>query len=480
MRFARSSASALVLALLLSHVVGCSSKATSQADSPDGSPEPDATTTDSTSSSDSGADASHGDGSSTDGSVADGGGTDGGPDGGDAPGETSDAGDASDLDAAVDVPAMRRHFVALDALMKALSDLGTTTPDAVDRMAAFAATARTITDVSDVVVHPDGYDAAVKLWDGEVVSFSAGMRPDDSALDPPPPPGLRTLDYSIPKTKKAILLQMTGLGGEGPGALADLQNYLTTAGYSTTTGVPDLPTLRGLSGYAAVYINTHGQDGSIFTEQPITDSAGKAIEYDEVPEGARDPNDYAGDFTRSTERDTTIRSERLRGLLTWGVALYYNATEGKLKWASRYYVTPSWITTYWRLEPHAVVHFDACHTAESSKLADAVTDPAVGGDVFLGWVHPAPYPNCYRPSRRFWDDVLGTNIYSTIAEPQRPFDVDAVMDYMSSKSLDRATGASGPATLTKMKKSGSDSVIMVPSIEHIEMGPLDAWFTVFG
>jgi hypothetical protein len=380
-----------------------------------------------------------------------------------------------------DPDTVRRRLTAVDALVRKLSSAGATTKDPKERLLALSKSALTIPDVTAFSLDPAGLDGTATLWDGETVSFSEGLDPDGTppaTPAPPTPPKPRSLSYSISPTKKALLLQMSGLGPDADAALANLDKYLSKAGYETTVGVPDLPTLRdAVSGFSVVYVNAHGEDGELWTEQAVTDAVGNAIEYpDDVDEPGTSYN-YGLDCSGSSERDTTIAGERAAGLLKIDVGKYYNAAEDRLKYAVRYWITPAWVRAHWHLEPHAVVHFDACHTAESTKFSDAIKD--VGGDAFLGWIAAAPYPGCYSISQRFWDDVLGTNLDSALTTlPQRPFDVDSVMDYMAAKQLDRVTSKGTLRTLTKI--SSGDSVILVPSIEHIEMGPLDAWFTVYG
>jgi hypothetical protein len=382
---------------------------------------------------------------------------------------------------ATDTETVRRRLKALDGVMRKLSSIGVTTTSPADRLAKLASEALTVTDVASCTIDKDGLDARLTLWNGENISISLGMNPGAGPFTTPPPPPPLPLEYGLAPTKKALILQMKGLSEPGFAAIAAIESYLTKAGFDKpTVGAPDLSFLRSsVHGYAVVYINTHGEDGQLFTEQPVTDGKGVPMEWP-IDINAVKPYDFGADLMAASERDATIAAERAVGQLDIMVSPYYNEGEDALKYAARYSITPSFIAKNWTLEKHALVHLDACHTAESTKLFDAVK--TAGADAFIGWVHPAPYPECYRASQRFFDDVLGTNMYSTLMEPQRPFDVDAVMDYLTASDVAtvRTTDDKKMIHSATMTKFSAAPVILVPSIEHIEVAPIASSFAVYG
>jgi hypothetical protein len=310
-----------------------------------------------------------------------------------------------------------------------------------------------------------GLDETLNVWaeftDGRLLIVSNNVIPTDDepapALAARPPEAESqarawSASTSLPTPATARILHTFG----GEPAVQNTVNQLrawfgdASVGYTVRPAPPGdsagVESLRTVSGDGFLYLNAHG---------------GRAVTR-------------AGDSIYSIQSATRVTPalDSLYGKDLDSARLAYHTEKNGLPNGAtdtRYGITQHFVTRYMGFGANSVVFLNVCWSTNAAAEPRALVAAlhAKGARAVLGWSRNVRASHGLTAARYFADRVLGANRFKPESVPQRPFDVEQVLQDMGNKRLatDDSTGAQ--LLLRRNPAGGPDAAILRPSIARL-------------
>jgi hypothetical protein len=302
-----------------------------------------------------------------------------------------------------------------------------------------------------------------RFTDGRMFMFANNLTPPDSAagsfIEKEIPQfdiqGLAAPTDNIPFYSGAWIVNSLGpyfspsFGYSASGTVNDLQQWFQSVGYSPLINAgATVAHLKNVSNVGVFYMSAHGF---------------YALD--------RGNNSVYGVFTAS--KQSPLFDEVFKRDLDQGNLVYFSAPHYRLGlWSiseTHYAITQKFVRRYMNFSGRSIVFVNACGSFDVD-FVDACF--AKGADVYVGWSMPTSNHDALRAARHFFDRLLGTNKENPENPPQRPFDVDLVMNDIILKGYNRSsTPEWGPSEL-KFTPTIPYTNLLVPSILQAYKDPI--------
>lgn len=140
------------------------------------------------------------------------------------------------------------------------------------------------------------------------------------------------------------------------------------------------------------------------------------------------------------------------------------APDGTVTVIPVYMITAKFVKNHLSLAPNAFVAIDGC-TAATKEMYEAFQVAKAG--TYVGW-DGLSGPRSGERFTLMFDRLLGANVEPPLSQPlERPFDIDAVQNWMQTKNYDLDPSVSGYARLKWFYKAGAKSLMLRPTILRI-------------
>lgn len=266
----------------------------------------------------------------------------------------------------------------------------------------------------------------------------------------------------VPKAKKVTLF--TGLGALFPDNVAVLKSIFGEAesGYEVTIKDATIENLKGHSGDAVFYINTHGGAGNLYVK-------GGNLSIMAL---------WTKDLV-TPQLDTLYKDDIKNGKICYMFAT--NNTEA-CEW--HYAITSAFVLEHMSFAENAFIYLDACNGFNESILGNVsfrerMVAKANGKATFVGWTAPTNTGVYPLTSQFVFDRLLGSNSGGNISQEdpfQRPFDLASVFADMRNEGLGIAQNGAQLTYRTTLERE----VLLRPTIESMEVDEYTSTLTING
>jgi hypothetical protein len=289
----------------------------------------------------------------------------------------------------------------------------------------------------------------------------------------------------LPNPKRVLLFN--GMGTHFIDPTSGISNIFAAAktGYKVEGKKATIDELKAVGEDVAVfYISTHG--GEVDLKDSIRVN-GKGV-----------PMHASGLWTtesKSLAGETRYQSDLDSHLMGYMVATNDEPSKGQVTIETHYAITDAFVKQYMKFGENALLYIGACSSFKKNddgdQFAATFINKAVNAKAtYVGWSAPTRDSDCYKAAKFLFDRLLGANSVSLNANlgipkedpDQRPFDIDAVMKDMVSKSLVFSTTGNGnTSVLHHVSTVGPDNrAILAPSISYLEIDELTSELTIYG
>ncbi len=252
----------------------------------------------------------------------------------------------------------------------------------------------------------------------------------------------------LPVSRRAVLFQPTGIGIDAP-MLQTVVPAFNQAGYNVQGGEASLANFLAVSSV--------GNDIGVF----YVDSHGAVLNLEILEEDV--PVRHLEFFVLGTSTLSTPEIDALyhslygdtfffekSGELGETIYVQYGSRTNKglkrTKSPSYYAITSEFVRKRWGFSRNSLVVFDTCYSAAAGAASFRETCYARGAALYAGWTDKVADAWAFnRTTPPLFELLLGgSHIYHT-EPPQRPFNLDTVLDYLDARGLrvDQTAGFPG-------------------------------------
>lgn len=306
-----------------------------------------------------------------------------------------------------------------------------------------------------------------RFTDGRMLAIeNDNLEAQQSKAQPVAPASATRAFSQLPKgTTVRLLDTLDAAHGWTPDITHPLQSMLVRAGYTVSVEQGTLDDYRRASsadGESVLYSSTHG--GYSVYEGGTSD--GVFHVWTATP--ATFPDDLV---LNPAIRDDFFADRILPVLATWDIT---EGTTSEWHWA----ITDRFVSKYMKFVPHqSLWYMDACNLGRAlSFQAQCFRN---GLSVFAGWSAPVKSTDTATTALQLFDRLAGANAYQPENPPQRPFDLQATVDYLKSKGLTHVGlptipglfigGADLKITYDQQNASSNEFGLLAPTISVMTM-----------
>jgi hypothetical protein len=268
----------------------------------------------------------------------------------------------------------------------------------------------------------------------------------------------------VPKSKRALVLY--SLGNAFIDITPDLKTILTKAGYEVSSGKGDLSSLvTDVADTGYFYWATHSGYVAVNGKQfPIITTA---TEFSDATDATAFIQGLKKDKLVGVVGATSDRNPNPTDMNGNGKIDPEEALPVKLYYAVR----PAFVEKYFKFSKQSIVCQDSCSSAVAD-FSGAFTK--AGASHYLGWDKVTTSTD---EVLVFTDKLLGADSVAMTDPPSRPFDARSVLAWMQKFALDTASNG---AKLVAVRDDDTETGILAPSIESLEMDEEHEQLIIYG
>ncbi len=291
--------------------------------------------------------------------------------------------------------------------------------------------------------------------------------------------------------EKAPVLLLNAMGSAFINSPANIKPIFEGKGYQVSIGDASVDGLKKINteDNAIFFMDTHGGDGN--TRDTMAIIGGEVIFKKRYGFWTTDTTSLANEKKFAEDLD----KERL----VYFIATKDEPTKGQMTEENHYAFTNKFVKEYMHFGKNSMIYLEACGSYTNDMIIAFHDRSKDKESVYLGWTNNCGDQTGYRAAKFLFDRLLGANMPVNNPElshpkeepPQRPFDIDAVMNDMAGKGFDKFRYKEANAVIvsqllhkskigTKANEDDDPRFILAPSIEYLEINEFESELTIHG